>query len=185
MSKTRGFRGLENKFMIKIFIYQWLLKFFRGLQKFDSRTRYESYRKKYNIHPLFRFNGSSIKFYGDGKISCGEGSYIGEFSTCQSSEGFIVHIGNNCAISHNVRIYTRSYISDQDFSMFPRLVKEGNVIIGDDIWIGVNVYIGPGVQIGNNAVIAANSVVTKDVPSYAIVGGCPAELIKFKTSKPG
>jgi maltose O-acetyltransferase len=171
--------------MLKNFFKKQILSILRYLQQLDAREKYEMYRATYSIHPTFKFNGENIKFYGDGKIVCGQRSYIGEFSTCQSSSGTILQIGDDCAISHNVRIYTSSYISDQDFTISPRMVKEGNVIIGDAVWIGVNVFIGPGVNIGDNAVVAANSVVTKDVLPYAMAGGCPARLIKFKRSKTG
>ena len=37
-----------------------------------------------------------------------------------------------------------------------------------------------GVHIGQGAVVAAGAVVTKDVPAYAIVGGTPAKIIKYR-----
>lgn len=52
--------------------------------------------------------------------------------------------------------------------------------IGHDVWIGDNVQIKRGVKIGTGAVLAARSVVTKDVPAYAIVGGIPAKVIKYR-----
>ena len=52
--------------------------------------------------------------------------------------------------------------------------------IGNDVWIGQNVTIKYGVKIGDGAVVAANSVVTKDVPPYAVYGGVPAKLIKYR-----
>lgn len=52
--------------------------------------------------------------------------------------------------------------------------------IGHDVWIGARVFIRDGVKIGNGAVIAAGSVVVKDVPDYAIVGGMPAKLIRYR-----
>lgn len=58
------------------------------------------------------------------------------------------------------------------------LVKE--VIIGDDVWIGMRSIIMPGVRVGNGAVIGAGAVVTKDVPDYAIVGGVPAKVLKYR-----
>lgn len=45
---------------------------------------------------------------------------------------------------------------------------------------GMRVIIMPGVTIGNGVVIGAGSVVTKDVPDYAVVGGVPAQIIKFR-----
>lgn len=54
------------------------------------------------------------------------------------------------------------------------------VYIGNDVWIGANVSILPGIRIGDGAVLAAGAVVTKDVDSYAIVGGVPAKIIKYR-----
>ena len=50
----------------------------------------------------------------------------------------------------------------------------------NDVWIGANCIITAGVTIGEGAVVAAGSVVTKDVKSYAIVGGIPAKIIRMR-----
>lgn len=52
--------------------------------------------------------------------------------------------------------------------------------IGDDVWIGTRAIIMPGVTIGNGAVVGAGAVVTRDVPPYAIVGGVPAKVIRYR-----
>ena len=54
------------------------------------------------------------------------------------------------------------------------------IIIGNDVWIGTRAIICAGVRIGNGAIVAAGAVVTKDVPPYAIVGGNPAKIIKYR-----
>lgn len=56
------------------------------------------------------------------------------------------------------------------------------VIIGNDVWVGSNAVILNGVKVGDGAVVAAYAVVTKDVPPYAIVGGIPAKVIKYRFS---
>jgi chloramphenicol O-acetyltransferase type B len=56
------------------------------------------------------------------------------------------------------------------------------ITIGHDVWIGARVFIRDGVKIGHGVIIAAGSVVVKDVPDYAIVGGVPAKVIRFRFS---
>ena len=58
--------------------------------------------------------------------------------------------------------------------------SNGPIIVEDDVWIGMNSIIMSGVRINRGAIIAAGSVVTKDVPPYAIVGGNPAKIIKYR-----
>jgi virginiamycin A acetyltransferase len=56
-------------------------------------------------------------------------------------------------------------------------------IIQNDVWIGQQVLIKGGLTIGDGSCIAARSVVTKDVPPYAIVGGVPARIIRYRFSE--
>lgn len=67
--------------------------------------------------------------------------------------------------------------SDKDY-----FDEQKKVFIGHDVWIGARVFIKNGVKIGNGAIIAAGSVVVKDVPDYAIVGGVPAKIIRYRFS---
>lgn len=59
-------------------------------------------------------------------------------------------------------------------------LTKGTIIVEDEVWIGYGVTILSGVRLGKGAIIAAGSVVTKDVPAYAVVGGNPARLIKYR-----
>lgn len=89
-------------------------------------------------------------------------------------------IGDNVLMGPECVIYTRNHkFMDKNKLIISQGVSEElPVTIGNDVWIGRRVIILPGVNIGNGAVIAAGSVVTKDVPSYTLVGGNPAKVIK-------
>ena len=75
-----------------------------------------------------------------------------------------------------------TYIKEQKFQEY-KYADAGNkfsVIIGNDVWLGTAAKIMEGVTVGDGAVVAAGAVVTKDVPPYAIVGGIPAKVIKYR-----
>lgn len=168
---------------MKFFLINFLTRLLLYFEKIKWRFIYKSYRYKYSISDDFKFNGSMIKLYGDGEIECSAGSYIGELSTLQSLSGCTIKIGENCRISHNVRMYTGSWRPDCDFEMSEPEEKLGNIVISSHSWIGANVFIAPGVVIGKNSVVGANSVVTKSVPPNEIWGGVPAKFIRTKETK--
>ncbi|MGH0683684.1 CatB-related O-acetyltransferase [Bacillus mycoides] len=62
-------------------------------------------------------------------------------------------------------------------------ITKGPIIVEDDVWIGNNAIILSGITIGKGAIVAAGSVVTKNVKPYSIVGGNPAQLIKYRFSE--
>lgn len=171
-------KALQIKQMIRFIPY----KLFQFLQTSHEMYRYGVYRQKYEIHPTFHFNGWDITLYGEGQIILGADSYIGQRSAIQSAPGHMVRVGIKCAISHNVRIYTTTNVSDQDFNL-PRQAKTADVIIEDNVWIGANVFINPGVTIGTNSIVGANSVVTHDITPWSICGGVPARIIRMKQLK--
>ncbi len=129
----------------------------------------------------------------NGNITIGNNTSINGPSTEFYSLAHPIKIGNFCSIArgtaiqeynHNIDCLTTYYIKFRVFSDENGIdaVSRGPVEIGNDVWIGTQSTILTGVRIGDGAVVAANSVVTKDVPAYAIVGGTPAKIIKYRFS---
>ncbi|XKB96823.1 CatB-related O-acetyltransferase [Niallia sp. JL1B1071] len=83
------------------------------------------------------------------------------------------------------RQYGFTYVNKQKYNEFLYADKENkySVIIGNDVWIASHVILLEGIKIGDGAIIASGAVVTKDVPPYAVVGGIPAKIIKYRFSE--
>ena len=112
------------------------------------------------------------------RCTIGNNSGIGRYSVLHGP----VYIGNDVMMGPNCTIYTQNH-SYTDISKPMNLQgfsSERPVVIGNDVWIGGHVIILPGVKVGNHSIIGAGSVVTKDVPEFAVVGGNPAKVLKFR-----
>jgi len=96
---------------------------------------------------------------------------------CSLAEGITFMIDLN----HDYMSLTQGDLSILD-SLSPdrRLCRKGTILIQNDVWIGHGATIMAGVTLHNGCVVASNSVVTRDVPPYAIVGGNPAKIIKYR-----
>lgn len=130
----------------------------------------------------------------DGDIKIGSNTTINGPGTEFCSLINAISIGNFCSIArgtaiqehnHNMENVTTYFIKYHIFKESRRddVVSKGGVTIENDVWIGTGCTILSGVTIGNGAVVAANSVVTETVPPYAIVGGTPAKIIKYRFSE--
>lgn len=101
-----------------------------------------------------------------------------------------VQIGHYCSIGPDCVFMTGGEHPYDRFSTYPfhmklglcenESVTRGPIVLKDDVWLGMGCIVMSGVTIGQGAVVAAGAVVTKDVPPYAIVGGVPAKVIKYR-----
>lgn len=126
--------------------------------------------------------------------SLGDLTYVGGNTYVKNAT-----IGKFCSIAADCRIglgihpaglvstHPCFYGPKHEWSIHPDkevgLTEYKNIEIGHDVWIGTRVIIVDGIKIGNGAIVAAGAVVTKDVPPYAIVGGVPATIIKYRFSE--
>lgn len=127
-------------------------------------------------------------------VTIGRYSYMGKNnSICNATIGSFCSIASYCAIgggTHKMSSVSTSPVFTLDRNVFGvSFVSEGDIYspkqirIGNDVWIGEKVFIKDGITIGDGAIIGAHSVVTHNVPTYAIVAGAPAKVIRYRFSE--
>ena len=181
-------KRLLTFFYYKIALYNKMV-IFQGIPDFDRKVTFEGHNKIYQ--------GTLIK-----NSFIGRGTYVGSNTRIINSQ-----IGRYCTIAENVRMSLGRHPSDTFVSIHPAFFsvnRQGgftfvdqsrykehitannssfNVVVGNDVWIANNVLIMDGITIGDGAIIAAGAIVNKDVEPYAIMGGVPARLIKYRFTK--
>jgi acetyltransferase-like isoleucine patch superfamily enzyme len=129
---------------------------------------------------------------GTSLLSSGAEIFIGDRVTL--SEG--CHIQGDINIGHDTMLGPNVYMSSgkhvainktkirqQDLDAInSNRMSELNapILIGSDCWLGVNSVVMPGVKLGHGCVVAAGSVVTRSFPNYSVIGGIPAQLIRYR-----
>jgi len=167
-----------KKILSPLFKSYFKLKFKRSWRKnnLDNFTNV-------NLNMCFPIEQVRVGKYTYGTLN------VKSFGGCKTK----LHIGSLCSIADKVifilggehnyhKLFTYPigvYLLNEE----PDTIDKGNIMIGDDVWIGYRSTILSGVTVGQGAIIAAGSVVTKDVPPYAIVGGVPAKVIKYRFSE--
>lgn len=119
-------------------------------------------------------------------------TYIGRYSSIAADVSIIFgnHPSRDFVSTHNAFCfkdgYSVCYTNEEHYFGQSEIVPYADAenkrycVIGNDVWIGKGVKLKCGVTIGDGAIIGAYAVVTKDVPPYAIVGGVPAKLIRYR-----
>lgn len=125
-------------------------------------------------------------------VSLGDFTYIaGNTNISRTTIGKFCSIGPDCKVglgkhpskdfvsTHPIFFSTlrQAQVSFADRNYFEEFA---DIKIGNDVWLGANIIVVDGVNIGDGAIVAAGSVVTKDIPPYAIIGGVPAKIIKYR-----
>lgn len=161
---------------------------------------------KIRLHGIARFNRSTIidpssafegaDSIGDGSRFSGKmgyGSYMGLYCRLSAEIGRFTSISDEVVNTTGVHPYQAPFATTSP--MFFSIRKQAmdtfaseqrfeeilpSVKIGNDCWIGTRVFFVGGVTIGDGAVVLAGAVVSKDVPPFAVVGGVPARIIKYR-----
>ncbi|MBC8154297.1 MAG: CatB-related O-acetyltransferase [Bacteroidetes bacterium] len=135
-------------------------------------TYYDDFETVENFARNIRYQ---FDFVGDRLV-------IGKFCMVASGVEFIMNGANHLteAISaYPFAIFGQGWENAMLNKTYP---VKGDTVVGNDVWLGYQATIMPGVTIGDGAIIGARSVVTKAVPPYAIVGGNPARVIRYRFS---
>jgi maltose O-acetyltransferase len=141
--------------------------------------------------PLFAAHGRNFRFdpagtYSYGTIYVGHDVHLGMRPFLDASRSTI-RIGNKVIFGPEVTIRGGNHRTDlvgrfmfdvRDAEKLPE--NDLGVVIEDDVWIGTRAVVLQGVTIGRGAIVGAGAVVSRSVPPYAIVGGVPARVLKFR-----
>lgn len=143
------------------------------------------FRKKKDILREYNKKGAEIQFpfciSDSNNLHVNPPVYIGPEAWLQLRGA--LYIDSGTIIGPRLKVHTSNHRWEGDMLPYDDIYLVEDVYIGKNVWIGADVTLMPGVRIGEGAVIAACSCVTKDVPPLALVGGCPAKVIKYRNSE--
>ncbi|MDO6803818.1 CatB-related O-acetyltransferase [Wenyingzhuangia sp. 1_MG-2023] len=182
-----------KRFLMNIIRFYMLKKKHGKKLVFDSTVTIamaSTFEGMNKLHPYSKFHGH-----------LGYGSYIGGYAEIVGKIGKYTSIAPRVVINPGMHPFEVPYVSTspafvstrkQNGSTFVnkskfeeiKYVEETySVVIGNDCWIGDGVFINGGITIADGAMVLAHAVVTKDVPPYAIVGGVPAKVLRYRYDK--
>lgn len=113
----------------------------------------------------------------------GDRLVIGKFCSIGAGTKFVMNGGNH----HTTWMTTYPFPifgHGWEAAMPASWPNKGDTVVGNDVWFGHDALVMPGITIGDGAIVATRAVVTKDVPPYAIVGGNPATVLRYRFDAP-
>jgi acetyltransferase-like isoleucine patch superfamily enzyme len=136
------------------------------IRKSAQKNQERITRKRYQIHPSVSI-GRDTQIYGEGEITIGEGTHIGNGCFIHAPAGRTIRIGKRVEISHYVDIRA----------------LEGDISIGDDAAVYAKSFVKGGIRIGKSSVLGALSIATHSIPDGEVWGGVPARVIRTQIHK--
>lgn len=115
------------------------------------------------------------------RVSLGDRVYIGRYAYLDGD----ITVGDHCMISSSVAFVGGDHKYDQEGVLMIDSGREhwAKTTLQNDVWVGYGAIIMNGITIGEGAIVAAGAVVCKDVPSFSIVAGVPARVIRMRFSQ--
>lgn len=185
--------------MILVYMKDFLKFFWRLFHRYKLKKKNVLLHKRCVFNNHTEFGGYNA--IGDGTVvsdsKVGRYTYLGKHNRLDR-----ITIGKFCSIGSNIKILdsthpTRNFVTTSpvfystirqngttfvDKELFNEHISGGGykIQIENDVWICDDVTFVGGVRVGNGAVVGAGALVTKDVPPYAIVGGIPAKVIRYR-----
>ncbi|GAC1376469.1 MAG: CatB-related O-acetyltransferase [Acidimicrobiales bacterium] len=129
-----------------------------------------------------------------GRITVGRGTYGIPIVKHYTHDETKLTVGNYSALAENAIVMLGGQHAMDQVTTYPLRIgfhmpgagRDGmpthtsDTVIGNDVWLAQRSFVRSGLTIGDGAVIAAGSVLTKDVPPYAVMGGNPAKILRFR-----
>ena len=177
---------LKNPFSLWI---KWL--FFKIYWENKNKNLYIGYLSNFINCTFGRYN----KLYSEvflNNVNLGDFTYIADGSRLSNTRigkfcsvgpevfsGFGIH-PNSDFVSTHPAFYSKIMQSQVTFALESHFTENKQINIGNDVWIGARAIIMDGVTVEDGAIVGAGSVVTKNIPPYAVVGGVPARVLRYR-----